>query len=141
MRSHRNDEQRPQAELKPAALAFRRLGFGRLGLHGRIIPDRWQREQGMMTARADRLTQEVAKAQRLTTFTPGPPFALNANHASRRRTKSWTLRVRIGNASFGEQTSTSWMSQYSTRSTQAPKLRSSSGRCSASLAAITRSAA
>ena len=29
------DHQRPQAELKPAACAFRRLG-----LHGRIIPDR-----------------------------------------------------------------------------------------------------
>jgi hypothetical protein len=40
-----NDHQRPQAELKPAAFAFRRLSSCRLGLHGRIIPDRGQPEQ------------------------------------------------------------------------------------------------
>jgi hypothetical protein len=35
------------AELKPAALAFGRLGFGRLGSHGRIILGRGQMEQGI----------------------------------------------------------------------------------------------
>jgi hypothetical protein len=35
-----------QAELKPAALAFWRVGFGRLGFHRRIISDRGQRGQG-----------------------------------------------------------------------------------------------
>jgi hypothetical protein len=41
-------EQRPQAELKPAALAFRWIGFGRLGLHGRIILDRGQPGQAII---------------------------------------------------------------------------------------------
>ena len=36
----------PQAELKPTAFAFGRLGFGRFGLHGRIIRERGQPEQG-----------------------------------------------------------------------------------------------
>jgi hypothetical protein len=40
----------PQAELKPAAFAFRRLGFGRLGLHGRIIPRRGRRASGRSSA-------------------------------------------------------------------------------------------
>jgi hypothetical protein len=39
-------EQRPQAELKAAAFPFRRVGFGRLGLHGRIIHGRGKPEQG-----------------------------------------------------------------------------------------------
>ena len=38
-------QQRAQAELIPAAFAFWWLGYGRLGLHGRIIPDRGQPEQ------------------------------------------------------------------------------------------------
>ena len=42
-----DDHQRPQAELKPAAFAFRRLGFGRVGWHGRIIRRHRQRGQGM----------------------------------------------------------------------------------------------
>jgi hypothetical protein len=41
----REDQQRAQAELKPAAFAFRRVGFGQFGSHGRIIPDRRQPEQ------------------------------------------------------------------------------------------------
>ena len=40
--------QRPQAELKPAAFAFRRLGCGRLGLHDRIIRRPGQPEQGIV---------------------------------------------------------------------------------------------
>ena len=42
------DHQRPQAELKPAAFAFRRVGLGWLGLHGRIISGRKQREQEIL---------------------------------------------------------------------------------------------
>ena len=45
-----DDQQRPQAELKPAALATRRGGFGRLGLHGRIIRRAEQTEQGIREA-------------------------------------------------------------------------------------------
>ena len=48
-----NHAQRPQAELEAAAFAFRRLGFGRLSLHGRIIPDRGQPEQGCREAGND----------------------------------------------------------------------------------------
>jgi hypothetical protein len=48
--SHRKDHQRPEAELKPAAFAFRRVGFGRLGFHRRILPDRGQPEQEILTA-------------------------------------------------------------------------------------------
>ena len=44
------DHQRPQAELKPVALAFRRVGFGRLGLHGRIILNGGKPEQGIVAA-------------------------------------------------------------------------------------------
>jgi hypothetical protein len=40
-----HDQQCPQAELKPAAFAFRRLGFRRLGCHRGIILGRGQREQ------------------------------------------------------------------------------------------------
>ena len=39
----RDQKQRPQAELKPVAFAFRRLGF-----HRRIIPDRERAEQGIL---------------------------------------------------------------------------------------------
>ena len=47
-RRDRDDhEQRPQAELKPAA--FRRVGFGRLGLHGRIITTAGRRGKGFST--------------------------------------------------------------------------------------------
>ena len=42
---------RPQAELKPAAFSFRRVGFGWLGLHGRIIRDRGEPEQGNLGSR------------------------------------------------------------------------------------------
>jgi hypothetical protein len=38
---------RLQVNLKPAALAFWRLGFGRLGWHGRIIRDSEPAEQGI----------------------------------------------------------------------------------------------
>jgi hypothetical protein len=38
--------QRPQAELKPAAFAFRQVGFGRLSLQGRIFPGRGKTVQG-----------------------------------------------------------------------------------------------
>jgi hypothetical protein len=41
-------QERAQAELKPAAFAFRRIGFGWLGLHGRIITGRLLREQGIL---------------------------------------------------------------------------------------------
>ena len=51
IQSH-NLQQRPQAELKPAALAFRRFGIGRLGLHRRIIPGRGQPEQEILAAPA-----------------------------------------------------------------------------------------
>jgi hypothetical protein len=40
-------KQRPEAELKSAAFAFRQLGFGRLGLHGRIICRDVEPEQGI----------------------------------------------------------------------------------------------
>ena len=46
--NRREDEQRPQAELKPAAFSLRRLDFGRLSLHGRIVPERGQPEQGIL---------------------------------------------------------------------------------------------
>src|SRR2546422_381907 len=41
----RRENERPQAELKPAASSLRRISFGRLGLHGCIIRDRGQRDQ------------------------------------------------------------------------------------------------
>ena len=44
------DHQCPQAELKPAAFAFRQVGIERLGFHRRIIPDRGQREQEILAA-------------------------------------------------------------------------------------------
>jgi hypothetical protein len=44
------DQQRPQAELKPSAFALGRLSFGRLGWHGRIIRRRGQPEQGIREA-------------------------------------------------------------------------------------------
>jgi hypothetical protein len=44
------DQQRPLAELKPAAFAFRRIGFRWLGFHRRIIPDRGQAEQVIQAA-------------------------------------------------------------------------------------------
>ena len=47
-----DDHQRPQAESKPAAFAFRRIGFRRLGLHGRIIRRRGQPEQEILAAAA-----------------------------------------------------------------------------------------
>ena len=47
---HDADQQRPQAELKPPAFAFWQVGFGRLGLHGRIIPVRRQLELGFSLA-------------------------------------------------------------------------------------------
>jgi hypothetical protein len=43
-------QQRPQAELKPADFGLRRLGFGRLGFHIRIIR---RREQPEREIRAD----------------------------------------------------------------------------------------
>jgi hypothetical protein len=50
--NHREHHQRPRAELKPAAFAFRQFGFGRLGLHGRIIPHRGQPEQAQFVVTA-----------------------------------------------------------------------------------------
>ena len=44
-RDRDDDHHRPQAELKPAAFAFWRVGGGRLVLHGRIIPGRRRPEQ------------------------------------------------------------------------------------------------
>jgi hypothetical protein len=46
-----HDHQRPQAELKPAAFSLRRVSFGLVGLHGRIIPEREEPEQGIVTRR------------------------------------------------------------------------------------------
>jgi hypothetical protein len=45
------DQQRPLAELKLAAFTFRRIGFGRLDLHRRIIRDRGQPGQAMLGSR------------------------------------------------------------------------------------------
>ena len=45
-----SNHQRLKAELKPAVFAIRRLGFDRLGVHGRIIPGRGQPEQGIGAA-------------------------------------------------------------------------------------------
>ena len=44
-------QQRPQAELEPAAFTFRRLGFGRLGFHRPIIRRRGQRGQEIRSGR------------------------------------------------------------------------------------------
>jgi hypothetical protein len=44
------EQQRPQAELKPAATAHRRISFGRLGWHARIILGRGQSGQGIQAA-------------------------------------------------------------------------------------------
>ena len=40
---------RSLAESKPAAFVLRLIGFARLGLHGRIIPDRVQPEQEILS--------------------------------------------------------------------------------------------
>jgi hypothetical protein len=53
-------KQGAEAELKPAAFALRRVGFGRLSLHCRIIRDRGQSEQGSRDG-----TPEHRSAQRL----------------------------------------------------------------------------
>ena len=53
-RDRDDDHHRPQAELKPAACAVRRIGVGWLGLHGRIIPGHGQPEQGILIAASDR---------------------------------------------------------------------------------------
>ena len=45
------DQKRPQTELKPAAFAIRRLGFGRLAFHRSIIPARTKPEQGIVGGR------------------------------------------------------------------------------------------
>jgi hypothetical protein len=57
-----HDHQRPQAELKPAAIRFRRVGFGRLGLHGRITRDRGQPEQGILPAGFGRVDNGATRA-------------------------------------------------------------------------------
>jgi hypothetical protein len=49
------NQQSVQAELKPAAFAFRRIGFWRLGSHRRIIRRRGLREQGCSAAGGDSL--------------------------------------------------------------------------------------
>jgi hypothetical protein len=53
-------QQRPQAELKPAAFALLRVGFGRLGLHRRIIPDRGRAEQEILRAALGRVHLSAA---------------------------------------------------------------------------------
>jgi hypothetical protein len=58
--------QRPQAELKPAASTFRRIGFGWLSLHGRIIRRRSQPEQEILAAAyraARRLVVSIAEGR------------------------------------------------------------------------------
>ena len=53
-RDRDDDHHRPQAELKPAAFAFGRIGSWRLGFHRRIIRDRGQQEQEILIAAAGR---------------------------------------------------------------------------------------
>ena len=65
-------EQRAQAELKPAAFAFRRIGFGQLAWHGRIIPDRGQPEQGILGLVGRGSRDPGRSGARLTRFLANP---------------------------------------------------------------------
>jgi hypothetical protein len=49
----RENKQRPQAELIPAELALRRIGFRRLGRHGRIIRRDVETEQAIKAVGSD----------------------------------------------------------------------------------------
>ena len=67
---HRDhDHQSPQAELKPAAFAFRRISFWRLGFHRPIIPSRGQPEQGILDVAGRGSRDSGRSGARLTRFT------------------------------------------------------------------------
>ncbi len=114
-RGGRDDEQRPQAELKPAAFAFRRVGFGRL-THRRIVPYRGLPEQEILARSAPRRpasSRVVAGFSVGSLGTQAASIKAGRNEVRSREPRLYPLQISVGSLAREKDGSNGFVAQPS----------------------------